>query len=177
MQFGKLVLAVALIGAAAGAWQALGAEDAKPIKVEHAMKPDSDPYLWLADIHGKKALDWVALQNAKSNAVLKSDPNYTTDRATILADARTPRTASRRPWSIMAGSSISGRTRPMCAGCGGAPRSPTTTTDKPNWQTLLDIDKLDKETGKNWVWKGADCTPRLRSLSGARCRPAAATPS
>ncbi len=28
----------------------------------------------------------------------------------------------------------------------------------PHWETLLDIDALDARTGKNWVWKGADCT-------------------
>ncbi len=76
------------MGAIAGAWQALGAEDAKPdpsdkIAAREGREdaPDNDPYLWLAKIHGEKALDWVKMQNAKSDAVLKSDPNYGKIRA------------------------------------------------------------------------------------------------
>jgi len=29
----------------------------------------------------------------------------------------------------------------------------------PHWQTLLDVDELDRDTRQNWVWKGSDCTP------------------
>ena len=39
--------------------------------------PD-DPYLWLEDIHGQKALDWVETENARSLKVLKGDPRYAT---------------------------------------------------------------------------------------------------
>src|ERR1051326_2219439 len=45
---------------------------------------DTDPYLWLSDVQGAKALDWVQAQNAKSNAILKSDPEYGKDRDAIL---------------------------------------------------------------------------------------------
>ena len=43
---------------------------------------DNDPYLWLTDIHGEKALAWVRDQNAKSEAVLKADPRYAETRTT-----------------------------------------------------------------------------------------------
>jgi prolyl oligopeptidase len=163
LPFAKLVAAVALMGAAAGAWQALGAEDAKPVEVKHATKPDSDPYLWLADIHGRKALDWVALQNAKSNAVLKSDPDYTTDRTTLLAmlNAKdriaTPTVDHGWVFNFW-------QDETHVRGLWRRAKIADYDKDKPHWQTLLDIDKLDKETDKNWVWKGADCTP-----SFARC--------
>ena len=51
-----------------------------------APKPiaDNDPYLWLSDINGVKALDWVKAQNAKSDAVLKTDPGYRKDYDALL---------------------------------------------------------------------------------------------
>jgi prolyl oligopeptidase len=51
-----------------------------------ALTRDSpDPFLWLADIHGRKALDWVKAQNAKTLSVLKSDPEYRKDYDAMLA--------------------------------------------------------------------------------------------
>ena len=37
-------------------------------------------------------------------------------------------------------------------------------TPSPNWETLIDVDKLAADEKENWVWKGAQCTPTL-----ARC--------
>ncbi len=33
-----------------------------------------DPYLWLEDVEGNKALDWVRAQNSQSQKVLATDP-------------------------------------------------------------------------------------------------------
>ena len=65
----------------------------------------------------------------------------------------------------------------MCAGVWRRAKIADYNTGHPHWQTLLDIDKLDNDSGKNWVWKGADCTKRVRSLPRSACRPAAAMPS
>ena len=41
------------------------------------LTPDSpDPYLWLADIHGAKAVAWAKEQTDKTLAIVKADPNY-----------------------------------------------------------------------------------------------------
>src|SRR5262245_36700498 len=42
-----------------------------------------DPYLWLEDVEGERALTWVREQNARSLPQLESDPRY----AQLLADA------------------------------------------------------------------------------------------
>src|SRR2546430_14531400 len=39
------------------------------------MTPD-DPFLWLEEVEGEAALDWVRRQNARSLAALESDPRY-----------------------------------------------------------------------------------------------------
>src|ERR1051326_7855907 len=78
MRFGNLVLGVVLMGAVAGAWQAMGAGESKKTSGE-------DPYLWLEDVHGAKPLAWVKEQNARSLAILKGDPDYQKNYDTILA--------------------------------------------------------------------------------------------
>jgi prolyl oligopeptidase len=51
-----------------------------------AVASDNDPYLWLADIHGARALAWAKDQTAKSDAQLKSDPIYRLTHDTILRE-------------------------------------------------------------------------------------------
>jgi len=142
----RLVVAVVV---AACAWQAANAAPA-----------DTDPYLELSDIQGAKALAWVAQQNAKSNAVIKSDPEYQKDRAAILsvlnADDRIPEGTLDHQWVFnfwQDAAHVRGLWRR------------TTIADyaskAPHWQTLLDVDKLDKDTHQVWVWQGADCTPNF----------------
>src|SRR6478672_2384118 len=35
-----------------------------------------DPYLWLEDVSGPRAMEWVNAHNAKAQAVLEADPRY-----------------------------------------------------------------------------------------------------
>ena len=118
--------------------------------------PGSDPNLWLADIHGGKPVAWAKAQTDKSNALLKADPDYAKIRDSLLADLNAPQ---RIPEGDLDHEWVynfwqdAGHVR-------GIWRR-TTIADytklAPHWQTLLDVDKLDKDAGKNWVWKGADC--------------------
>ena len=42
-----------------------------------ATKADTtDPYLWLEDVHGARAMAWVNAENAKTTAVLEKDPRW-----------------------------------------------------------------------------------------------------
>ena len=36
----------------------------------------NDPYLWLEDVHGARAMAWVRDENAKTLAVLQRDPLF-----------------------------------------------------------------------------------------------------
>ncbi len=119
---------------------------------------DTDPYLWLSDVQGAKALDWVKAQNTKSDAILKSDPEYAKDRDAILtvlnANDRIPDPQVDHRWVFnfwQDAQHVRGLWRR------------TTIADyaakQPRWQVLLDVDRYDRDTGKNWVWQGADCTP------------------
>src|SRR5437773_574206 len=120
---------------------AVGAAFAAVAAAENAKPPaDNDPYLWLSDITGARALDWVKAQNAKSDAVLKSDPEYQKDYDAILAvlnaNDRIPEPELHREWVFnfwQDADHVRGLWRR------------TTIADyaakEPHWQVLLDVDK------------------------------------
>ena len=122
-----------------------------------AAAADSNPYLWLSQIHGQKALAWVQAQNGRSDLALKTSPTYARDRAQILdvlnADTRIPEGTLDHGWVV---NFWQGATHAR-----GIWRR-TTIADyrgrAPHWQTLLDIDQLDARLHEDWVWQGADCT-------------------
>jgi len=113
-----------------------------------------DPYLWLENIDGEKALNWVKAQNKKTLDVLQKQPLYSKiynkileiynskDRIAIPTfrdkyvynfwkDAKNERGLWRR----------------------------TTLKEyrkkNPKWESILDIDALSKKEHKKWVFKGA----------------------
>jgi prolyl oligopeptidase len=146
--FGKSILGVCVAAAVAGAALAQGAGN---------LTPDSpDPYLWLSDIHGAKPLAWAAAQNERTDAAFKTDPDYKKFHHSILSvlnandrialggvdhgevynfwqDAAHVRGFWRR-------TAIADYARP-----------------KPQWDVLLDVDKLDAREHKDWVWQDASC--------------------
>ena len=116
----------------------------------------SDEFLWLEDVNGKKSLDWVKEQNAKTDAVLKGDPRYETFRkealAILTAQDRTPEPQFR-------GDGIDNfwQDAKQVRGLWRRTTLESYQTEKPKWQTVLDIDALAKREKKNWIFKGADC--------------------
>ena len=47
-----------------------------PASVSTAPAAAADPYLWLEDIEGDRAMQWVKAHNVKSLGTLQSDPRY-----------------------------------------------------------------------------------------------------
>src|SRR3569833_1114396 len=85
MQFGRMVLGVMLAGAVAGGWTAMDSGKTHHKKTKAAAETtDTDPNLWLSDIHGAKAVAWAKERPDKTLATLKSDPNYQRDYDSLL---------------------------------------------------------------------------------------------
>src|SRR5215472_4029462 len=123
-----------------------------------AQPTDNDPNLWLSDIHGAKALEWAKEQTAKSDALLKSDPAYKQDYDAILD-------ALNRNDRIPIGRLDHGDVYNFWQDADhvrGIWRR-TTISDyanaSPNWDILLDVDKLDADEHASFVWQGEDCAP------------------
>src|SRR5215469_3171330 len=75
---------------------------------------DEDPYLWLEDVTGPAALDWVRERNAETVAGLSGGPRFeelrTEIRQVLDADERIPLVRWRRRRTRTG----SGRARPRC---------------------------------------------------------------
>jgi prolyl oligopeptidase len=119
-----------------------------------------DPYLWLEDIRGAKALDWVKDQNAVSLKLLKNDPDYQKDYDAILAilDAD-----DRIPIGQLHGDAVFNFWQDPAHVRGIWRRTDVASyeTPSPQWETLLDVDRLVADEGKSWVFKAANCSPDL----------------
>jgi prolyl oligopeptidase len=118
----------------------------------------ADPYLWLEQVQGARALAWVNEQNAASRAKLEGDARYEAYRAQayeiLSANDRTPVPHMHEGlvynfWQDKAHPKGVWR-RTSLAGYRSA---------SPPWETVLDVDALAKAEGKDWVWKGAECLP------------------
>jgi prolyl oligopeptidase len=115
-----------------------------------------DPYLWLEDIHGEKPLAWVETQNARTQADFADTPAFGKTRDAILgildSDAKIPYVSKigDRYYNFW-----KDKDHPR-----GVWRRTTLAEyrkDKPNWETVIDLDALGKAEGKSWVWHGAQC--------------------
>ncbi len=117
-----------------------------------------DPYLWLEDVEGARALDFVKAQNARTTAALEPRPEYLPIRDEVrnVLDSR-----ERIPFVTQLGDRLYNFWRDA-KNPRGVWRS--TTWDEyrkpqPRWETVLDLDALARDEKENWVWSGASCLP------------------
>lgn len=115
-----------------------------------------DPFLWLEDVLGERALAWVGARNRESQSELTALPSYAELRPRLLAvlNARDciPQ-VTRRGEFFYNFWQDAGHQRGLWRRTTLAQyRQP-----EPAWQTLLDLDALAAAEGEDWVWKGATC--------------------
>ncbi|BDZ43009.1 hypothetical protein GCM10025865_23080 [Paraoerskovia sediminicola] len=139
-----------------------------PPETEHRAA-SADPWEWLEDVDGPRALEWVRARNADTATDLASTRSFEHTRARtreiLDSDAKIPAAA----W---AGGLLYNFWRD-----GDHPRGvwrrttpESYRTDAPEWETVLDLDALSADEGESWVWHGAsilrpDCRRALVSLS------------
>lgn len=128
-----------------------------------------DPFLWLEDAHGKRAMQWVKSENAKTVAALDGDALYQKLFAEAKVIAEDP---DRIPYPAQRRGAIYNFWQDAKHTHGILRR--TTAADyqsaTPHWQTVLDLDALSKSETANWFWQGGDCyepaqQPCMGSLS------------
>ncbi len=117
----------------------------------------TDPYLWLEEVQGTRALDQVKQWNAASMATLTAQPHFQErrDRARALLDDEAQ---IAEPQAIIGDRVLNlWRDRAHPRGLWRIAGLAAFTAGKPDWRVLIDIDALGKAEGKSWVWHGADC--------------------
>src|SRR5271170_6486185 len=119
--------------------------------------PDDDPYLWLEEINGERALAWVEAQNAATLARF-GDRCFEADRNTLAAIYDRP---DNIPVIARRGAKVFNFWKDA-----GHPRGlwRTTTLDsfrgaQPDWAILLDLDTLAGREAEDWTWSGAATIP------------------
>ena len=123
----------------------------------HAEPSDkNDPYLWLEDVQGERALSWVSAENAKTLDVLEKDPRYPGLYAAALtiAEAKdripTPRIIHGEVYNFWQDADhVRGIWRKAALADYRAA--------EPHWQTVLDLDALAARENANWFNQGEDC--------------------
>jgi prolyl oligopeptidase len=115
-----------------------------------------DPYIWLEDVAGDTALDWVRARNAESEKVLKDDVAFATLEADLKAildsDAKIPYVGKQGGYYYNFW-----KDREHERGIWRRTTLEEYRKAEPDWELLLDIDALNVAEGENWVWHGADC--------------------
>jgi prolyl oligopeptidase len=123
-----------------------------------------DPFLWLEEIEGERALAWVQQHNASSLQRLTADARYeqSYQQALSILEDR-----SRIPYGALRGGFVYNfwQDDQHVRGLWRRTALAAYETAAPQWETLLDVDELARSEGRNWVYKGVDCQPD----NGPRC--------
>lgn len=116
---------------------------------------DADPFLWLEEVTGEKAMEWVKARNAKSQSKLESDPKFNVLREDLLAildsDARIPFVGKHGQFYYNFW-----RDKKNERGLWRRTTLEQYKKTEPEWELILDLDALGKAENENWVWKGAN---------------------
>jgi prolyl oligopeptidase len=120
--------------------------------------PDDDPYLWLEEIDGERALAWVEAQNAATLAHF-GDARFAADREVLAAIFDRP---DNIPLIARRGSRVFNfwKDAEHPRGLWRASTLDSFRTAQPDdWEILLDLDALAAEEGEDWTWSGASTIP------------------
>ena len=115
-----------------------------------------DQYAWLEDVTGDKPLTWVKEQNAKSEGRLAQSPQFKQMEAGIRevldSDAKIPGVEKIGDYYYNFW-----KDKQHERGIWRRTTLVEYRKAEPLWETVLDLDALNKAEGENWVWHGANC--------------------
>jgi prolyl oligopeptidase len=118
----------------------------------------ADPFLWLEDVQGERALDWVRAQNARSLGELEADPRF----RPIYDDAVAILTAEDRiPYGIPLAGAVHNFWQDKANVRGLLRRTSLASYRRPDpdWEVVLDLDAQAKAEDENWVYAGREFRP------------------
>lgn len=115
---------------------------------------ETDPHLWLEEVTGEKALDWVRAQNKVTQDKFEASESFTTLRDDLLkildSDERIPFVSKQGEhyynfW----------RDQKNERGLWRRTSLDEFRKEQPKWEIVLDLDALAESEQENWVWSGA----------------------
>jgi prolyl oligopeptidase len=121
-----------------------------------APQAPADPYLWLEEVQGDKALAWVRERNAESEGLLQARPGFDKLKASLreVLDSREqiPYVTRRGDWLYNFWRDASNPRGLWRRTTLAEYRQP-----QPKWETVIDVDALARAEKENWVWSRSTC--------------------
>ena len=120
--------------------------------------PDDDPYLWLEDIEGPRALGWVEAQNAATLKRFGQGPSAA-DRDALKAIFDRP---DNIPYPARRGGKLFNLWQDAAhpRGLWRTSHAGELPQRAPAWDVLLDLDALARQENEDWILKGASIAAR-----------------
>ncbi|MBN2359870.1 MAG: S9 family peptidase [Deltaproteobacteria bacterium] len=119
--------------------------------------PAEDPYLWLEEVTGEKALAWARQQNERSTGELTADPRFEPLRKRLLgiydSKDKIPFVNKQAKYFYnfwRDDKHVRGIWRRVSSLAEYQKKEPA-------WETVLDVDALATAENENWVFHGAQC--------------------
>lgn len=115
-----------------------------------------DPYLWLENVEGKKALEWVEKNNEKSLGYLQSKPLY---KELYEKNLEIYNSDDRIPYVNQMGDYFYNfwKDEENPRGLWRRTTLEEYKKDDPKWEIVLNVDELAEKEDENWVYKGSNC--------------------
>ncbi len=131
---------------------------------------EDDPFLWLEEVEGERALAWVAAQNERTLPVLEQVPQFGPihERVRAILDSK-----DRIPAPAPMGSRIYNFWKDPEHERGIWRRTTLESyrSAEPEWETVLDLDAVAAAEGIAWAWQSASClAPEYRRCMVALSR-------
>lgn len=122
-----------------------------------AVEPKSnDPYIWLEEVEGKEALEWVEKNNEKSLGYLQSKLLY---KELYEKNLEVYNSDERIPYVNQMGDYFYNfwRDDKNPRGLWRRTTLEEYKKDNPKWEVVLNLDELAEKEDENWVYKGSNC--------------------
>ncbi|WP_293995160.1 prolyl oligopeptidase family serine peptidase [Sphaerotilus sp.] len=115
----------------------------------------TDPHLWLEDVQGEAALDWVRAHNDRAQAELCARPEYADFKPRLLALLNS---RERIPYVSRVGPHFYNfwQDAQHVRGLWRRTTLASYRQPEPDWEAVLDLDALAAVEAENWVWHGDD---------------------
>jgi prolyl oligopeptidase len=119
--------------------------------------PDDDPYLWLEDVEGARAVAWVEEQNKRTLARF-GNAAFAADRDVLTKIFDRP---DNIPYVTRRGSQLYNLWKDANNPRGLWRRTTLASfqSERPEWETVLDLDALAQKEGEDWIWHGPVTIP------------------
>ncbi len=119
---------------------------------------NADPYLWLEDVEGERAISWALEQNQVSTKAIEAVPEFETMFQDFVAIYNNP---LKIPSVSIRGGYLYNywQDAEHVKGVWRRTSFDEYQKDEPRWETVLDLDHLAEVESENWVWGGPTCLP------------------